>query len=208
MDLLVRRNTLKAGRIMADPVTTQAGRLITDICADDDIASRNAEFAQVYAATFPRIYSYVRSQVSDTSIAQEVVGRIFLKAYRHRVKMPAGDAALIWIFRIAHTILIDYWRVEGRRDAAFIALDELAELPDEHDDPERRYAIKERQALLLRGMQQLSMDDRDLLALKFTAERTNREIAEIMSLTEAAVSMRLLRALRRLKERLVRIGAA
>lgn len=193
---------------MGDPVPTEAGRLLADVCADDEAASRNGEFAQLYATTFPRIYSYVRSQVSDVAIAQEIVGRIFLKAYRHRLKMPPGDGALIWTFRIAHTMLIDYWRVEGRHDAASVGLDELAELADEHDDPEARYASKERRALLVRVMQELRSDDRELLGLKFTAERTNREIADIMNLTEAAVSMRLLRALRRLKERLVRIGAA
>lgn len=193
---------------MADPVTTEAHRLLTDVHGDDDAASRSGEFAQTYAATFPKVYSYVRSQVSDASNAQEIVGRIFLKAYRHRARMPPGDAALIWIFRIAHTMLIDYWRVEGRHSAATISLDELAELPDHQQDPEALYVTKERQALLIRGMQELGVNDRELLALKFTGERTNREIAEIMHITEAAVSMRLLRALRRLKDRLVQMGAA
>jgi RNA polymerase sigma factor (sigma-70 family) len=193
---------------MSGPLTTDAGRLITDACGDDELAARSGEFAQLYATTFPRIYSYVRSQVCDVSVAQEIVGRVFLKAYRHRLKMPPGDGALTWTFRIAHTMLIDYWRVEGRHSAASISLDELGDLRDEHDDPEARYATKERQALLLRGMQELSRDDRELLALKFTAERTNREIAEVLGLTEAAISMRLLRALRRLKQRLAGFGAA
>jgi RNA polymerase sigma factor (sigma-70 family) len=44
--------------------------------------------------------------------------------------------------------------------------------------------------------------DRTLLALKFSARRTNREIAGILSVSEGAVSMRLLRALRRLRDHL------
>jgi RNA polymerase sigma factor (sigma-70 family) len=55
-------------------------------------------------------------------------------------------------------------------------------------------------------LSQLDKDDRTILGLKFTAQQTNREIAAILELSEGAVSMRLLRALRRLRERLSERG--
>ena len=60
--------------------------------------------------------------------------------------------------------------------------------------------------LLLSVMSELDKDDQTVLGLKFTAQQTNREIAAILDLTEGAVSMRLLRALRRLRERLLERG--
>jgi RNA polymerase sigma-70 factor (ECF subfamily) len=59
---------------------------------------------------------------------------------------------------------------------------------------------------MIRVIGTLSDDDRTMLALKFGGHRTNREIAAIMDLSEGAVSMRLLRALRRLRDQLQEMG--
>jgi RNA polymerase sigma-70 factor (ECF subfamily) len=163
-------------------------------------------FEQLYLSAFPKVYAFIRSQVRTVETAQDIVGRIFLKAYQHYPKAPAGAAALVWLFRIAHTVLIDHWRVEGRRDAASISIEDLADIPETGINPEAAYSLKERKGLLLAAMQELSSDDRALLGLKFNAQQTNREIAVILDLAEAAVSMRLLRALRRLRAGLIAKG--
>jgi RNA polymerase sigma-70 factor (ECF subfamily) len=111
-----------------------------------------------------------------------------------------------WIFRVAHTTLIDYWRVEKRRESASLALDEIAELTAESENPEAACERKQRSAHILKVMNGLSDDDQMLLALKFVAQRTNHEIAGILSLSEGAVSMRLFRALRRLRDQLRGMG--
>jgi RNA polymerase sigma-70 factor (ECF subfamily) len=168
----------------------------------------DAEFAQMYAATFPRIYSFVRSQVESVPVAQELVGQVFLKAYRHWPRAPRGDAAVFWLFRIARTTVIDYWRTEGRRDAVNVSFEELDLVSDAGASPETIYSMKERWAVLLRVISLMDDDDRILLGLRFAAERTNREIAAVLSLSEAAVSMRLLRTLRRLRELLMELGVS
>lgn len=193
---------------MSDHVAAHASRLFVEARSKAEASPLDGGFAEFYAAAFPKVYSYIRSQVGNVQTAQEIVGRIFLKAYRHHGKAPSGDASLLWVFRIAHTTLIDYWRVEGRRESACVSIEELADLPGGSGDPEAAYAAKEREALLLRVMSDLDEDGRSVLALKFAAQRTNREIAEILNVTEGAISMRLLRALRRLRERLLELGIA
>lgn len=172
----------------------------------NEALSPGAVFETLYEAAFPRVYAFVRYQVSRTETAQEIVSRVFLKAYRHRHKIPAGDSGTHWVFRIAHTTLIDYWRVEGRRERANVPVQELSDLPATSTTPEADYQRRQEVSALLQVMSDLSYDDRAMLALKFSADRTNRDIASILNLTEAAVSMRLLRALRRLRQRLQSIG--
>ena len=102
--------------------------------------------------------------------------------------------------------MIDHWRVEGRRLAVTISLDELGDISGTTADPEIAALTRERQATLVRLMGGLDQREQSLLALKFAAQRTNREIAAVLSISEGAVSMRLLRALRRLREQLREAG--
>jgi RNA polymerase sigma-70 factor (ECF subfamily) len=191
---------------MSDQVVARAAGICIDSRAPLEVPVLTGGFAEFYAAAFPRVYAFVRSQVGNRDTAQEIVGRTFLKAYRHRDKAPGGDRSIVWVFRIAYTVLIDYRRVEGRRDAVSVSIEELSEFADRIADPEAAYASRERHALLLRMMSELDEDDRTILAFRFAAQRTNREIGEILQISEAAVSMRLLRALRRLRKRLAERG--
>jgi RNA polymerase sigma-70 factor, ECF subfamily len=165
-----------------------------------------ASFEDLYNAAFPKVYGFIRCQVASTETAQELVSRIFLKAYRHRDRMPTDDGAMQWVFRIAHTTLIDYWRVEKRRERASLPLQEIAELPSATRSHDSVYERKQQISDLLQVVGDLGDDDRELLTLKFAGHRTNREIAGILHLSEGAVSMRLLRALRHLRQRLRRMG--
>jgi len=176
--------------------------------ASTDPASRDADFSALYDRVFPQVYAFLRSQAPRPEVAQELTSTVFLKACRHWPHAPRGDAATFWIFKIARTTLIDYWRVEGRRDAANVSLDELSETSDRSADPEAMCAAKERSRALVRVASTLGEADRVLIALKFAGQRSNQQIAGILGISEAAVSMRLGRALRRLRERLKEEGVS
>lgn len=178
----------------------------TAAVAGTDQRAQAPTFEALYATAFSKVYAFIRCQVANTETAQELVSRIFLKAYRHRAKAPVGDAAIPWVFRIAHTTLIDYWRVERPRERASLPIQEIAELPAASIDPEAAYERKRQMIDMLQVVSDLADDDRTMLALKFAADRTNREIAVILNISEGAVSMRLLRSLRRLRQRLESIG--
>jgi len=193
---------------MSDHAIVQRGAVLAHPMDVSQLAALDDRFARLYETAFPRVYAFVRAQVGSIEVAQELVGRIFLKVYRHRAKIPQDDTAIVWAFKIAHTTIIDYRRTEGRHAAVSVSIDELVEIVDPLADPEAVYASKETAALVLRAMGNLDHDDRMLLALKFAGQRTNREIAVIVGLSEGAVSMRLLRTLRRLRDRLREMGLA
>jgi RNA polymerase sigma factor (sigma-70 family) len=185
------------------PAATTAHLPATAPC---DESAADAAFEVMYRRSWRRVYSFVRCQVGDRATAEELAGHAFFKAYRHRHRQPAGLDALLWILRIAHNVVIDHWRVEGRRQGVTISLDELGDIAGTTVDPEIAALTRERQAALVRLMGGLDPREQSLLALKFAAQRTNREIAAVLSLSEGAVSMRLLRALRRLREQLREAG--
>lgn len=193
---------------MAATLTGDAARPFPPVCDLPSDVAVDTGFTALYESKFRHVYSFLRSQIGSTAEAQDLAGRVFLKAYTHWGRAPRGDAATLWLFKIARNTLIDYWRVDRRRDAVRVSLDEIADVPDGAGDPEAMCAAKERKSFLLYAVSLLDEDNRVLLGLKFTAQHTNREIASIFGITDAAVSMRLLRALRHLREQLSRLGVS
>ena len=168
--------------------------------AHAEAADPDAAFEALYQASFARVYALARWQLGDPDAAQDVVSQTFLKAFEHRRRAPSGEGMTLWLFRIARNTVIDYLRVHRRRAGHTTSIDELAEPIDAGDSPEAAAARRERRAQLLRALAELPERDRAVLALKFGAQRTNREICRILDLSEGAVAMRLLRALRRLRQ--------
>ena len=156
----------------------------------------------MYQGAYPKVYGYMRCHVACADIAQELVSRVFFKAYRHWQHAPPEPATMPWLFRIARNTLIDYWRTDKRRATASLPIDEAGTLRAPSRDPEADYQSRQRRSDVTRALAEMPDGDRDLLSLKFIAHRTNREIAVVLEISEAAVSMRLLRALRRMRKRL------
>lgn len=190
---------------MPEQVASHVDRAFAVIGARDAV-KMDGTFVQFYEVAFPRVYAFIRSHVASMQVAQDIAGRVFLKAYQHRAKLPVGEEGMLWAFRVARTTLIDHWRVENRRESVSISLEELADVPTALADPEALYLTKERSARLLRVIGELDEEERLVLTLKFTAQCMNREIGAILGLAPGAVSMRLLRALRRLRARLLELG--
>lgn len=156
----------------------------------------------MYRLAFPKIYAYMRCQVSTADTAQELVSRVFFKAYKHWSSAPTDPATIPWVLRIARNTLIDYWRTDQRRAMASLPIDEVETLRAHSIDPEANCQQRQRRADIIRVLSDLPEAERELLSMKFLAHRTNREIAATLAISEAAVSMRLLRALRRLRKQL------
>jgi RNA polymerase sigma-70 factor (ECF subfamily) len=64
---------------------------------------------------------------------------------------------------------------------------------------ERDYQRKEDAARLYALLSQLSKDDQELIALKYGAELTNRNIAQVLDISESNVGTRLYRLIKKLR---------
>lgn len=188
---------------MIRPVAPVAsGASASPVLSRNATAAHHASFEAMYQTALPKVYGYMRCQVPCADTAQELVSRVFFKVYRHWRNAPAEPAAIQWVFRIARNTLIDYWRTDKRRATANLPIEDVGTLRASSIDPEADYQSRQRRSDVLRALADLPDGDRELLSLKFIAHRTNREIAVVLEISEAAVSMRLLRALRRMRKQL------
>lgn len=87
-------------------------------------------------------------------------------------------------------------------EASSISL--AAQLLGKLTTPSQAFARAEVQVRIQEALNQMDALDREVLALRHYEQLSNREAAQVLGLTEAAASIRFIRALRRLKDLLKR----
>lgn len=136
-----------------------------------------------------RVYGYAAYRIGDGPDAEDVTSETFERALRYRDSYDPrrGDPAS-WLIGIARRCIAD---AAFRRDTP---TDELPErLGDDHEETTlRRLELRS-------AVAELDERDRELVALRFGADLSARQIAELLDLKTNAVEVALHRALRRLR---------
>lgn len=108
-----------------------------------------------------------------------------------------GDASLkTYVLRIAHNVCLR----QVMRDRRW-KVDPIDEISDSAVSAERRAIQREEETRLLAAIRELPVGLRQVLTLALE-ELPQREIAEVLGITENAVAIRMHRARRLLKDRL------
>jgi RNA polymerase sigma-70 factor (ECF subfamily) len=157
--------------------------------------ARDADWDALYADQLPRVYNYFRYRVGDGAVAEDLTSHTFEKAWtaRHRYRRDLA-AFSTWLMTIARNVATDHYR--RRRDHAPL---EAAEHVAAGDDPQQLAERREELERLRLLLGQLPDRDRELVALKYGAELTNRAIAKQLHLTETNVGTLLHRAVQKLR---------
>ena len=160
------------------------------------MAASEPDWDAVYAEQLPRVYNFFRYRCGPGADVEELTARTFEKAWRARRRYRRDLAGFgTWLLSIARNVAVDDFR--ARR--AHLPLEAAAGVPASGPSPEDAAAFKadaERLVALLEG---LSERDRELLALKYGAGMTNREIAAATGLGASNVGTILHRAVQTLR---------
>ncbi len=188
----------RMGEISAALVPGQADAESDEAALVRAARTEPAAFGVLYGRYRARLYWYLRTRAATDEDAADLTQQVFLQAwtalpgYRER-----GLPFAAWLFRIARNAAANAARRRPTVDLATLA----DSLPGgEAGDPEQaalRNEATARLGALLRG---LDADKRELLALRFAAGLTVREIAAVVGGREEAVKKRLSRTIRALKE--------
>lgn len=153
-------------------------------------------FEQLYRDTFPRVYAYVASMLRDRAAAEDVTAQAYERAYRKRSSYrPARGSAEGWLFGIARNAALDELRRGKRRASLEFDAEDLGAVPAEDlaDLSLRRETVRT-------ALATLEPRDRDMVALKFAGGLSNREIADVLSISESNVGTKLHRTIERLRK--------
>jgi RNA polymerase sigma-70 factor (ECF subfamily) len=151
----------------------------------------------VYAEQLPRIYNYFRFRLGGETEAEELTAATFEKAWRARHRYRRDVAAFsTWLLRIARNLAVDHLR--SRR--TLLPIDDALELVGEEDHA-ALLELTSDLARLAKLTVALSERDRELIALKYGASLTNRQIARFCGLSESNVGTIIHRLVQGLRAR-------
>lgn len=161
-----------------------------------------SEFSELYNQYFPKVFAYVYGRVQDKEVSLDIVSDVFEKAYIKKKSLRSADSFGSWLFTIARNEVSSHWRKE--KPAAKAAQEAAWEKEIHHQPrgPEDTLLHKERLSALAQLVKKLPKREQEIIALKFDAELTNREIANVLSTSEVNVRVTIFRALRKLRERM------
>lgn len=160
-------------------------------------------FGELYERYMPKMYSYIFYRTSNQHDAEDLTARVFFRAMSHIGSyVDKGLPFQAWLYRIAHNLVANWHRDQGRRK--IIALDDYVGHSLKSESPDRLAEELEEREQLMEAIQGLPEDRQQLLLLKFIDQLSNAEIGQIMSRTEGAIKSLYHRTLLSLRDELQR----
>ncbi len=160
-----------------------------------DRTVEEVDWQAVYTDCLPRVFHFFCYKIGNAQVAEELTSITFEKAWAGRggFRKERGQASA-WLLGIARNVAGDYFRKPSRE----VPLEEVPGLraaSSLDEDLQRRLDFQSISALLAR----LPGRERELIALKYGADLTNREIARLTGLSESNVGTILHRVVVKLR---------
>lgn len=159
------------------------------------------ELVTVYRGTVEPLYAFVsRRAGNDHELAEDTVQETYMRALAHWRKKDMPDVPLAWLKTVARNLLISHYRKVNP-----LSFDESKmDIRSDNLDIEKR----ETASLIYFCLSHLKKKESNLIEAFYFDDKSVREIAEELGLSERAVEGRLRRARQRLKKYLHRFAPA
>jgi len=155
---------------------------------------REKTFLEAYEAHADAIFRFCFYKTSNRELAKDLTQEVFLKAWSYAQKGGDIREYKAFLYRLAGNLVIDWYR---KRKAE--SLDSMLE--DGFDPPTpQRSELHTELDWALSTLHKLRPEDQELIIWRYIEDRSPGEIAELLHENENTVSVRLHRAVGRLKK--------
>jgi len=154
-------------------------------------------FAELYEANFELVYAYIVRRVRDRGEAEDLTSDVFHRALASLPRFEwRGVPFAAWLVKISANVVADRLKRSAQQHESH----NLESNVDHQVD--RSLEEVEYRAQLFRLVDQLPVDQRRVLLLRFAEEKSIREIAQELGRTEGAVKQLQFRGLQNLRARM------
>lgn len=146
------------------------------------------DVAVCFEAHRARVYGWAHAMCGRHADALDVVQDVFLRMLKRPPELSSASAAIGWLRRVTARVVIDRWRAESVRAAAYRGYVPPAGVAE---TPEARELVEQVKA----AIQTLSEQQRLVLMAKVYDRVTFRQIADELGIAVPTVKTHYLRAL-------------
>ena len=172
--------------------------------SDEELVSSYVEtrqndfFEQLYDRYCHKVHRKCLSFTKDEDQAEDLTQDIFLKLVTKLDSFKYQARFSTWLYSITYNYCADQTRIRNRRDELPVGDDWELFGPAEEENPAEQ--LEQSAQYLKQAMELLSLEERQLLLMKYQQEVSIKELASQNDLTESAVKMRLKRSRDRLRD--------
>jgi RNA polymerase sigma-70 factor, ECF subfamily len=157
------------------------------------------DFKRLYAVAAKRLYNFILWTTGNRAACDDILQNVFFKVWRCE-KAPADEnGCMAWLYAIARNACIDYFRSVRKfteYNDAIATGEEAGDCPDRVDDGK----------LAWHEAAQLPETERSIVYLHCKMGYSYGEIGRMMELTENNVRVKAFRALKKLRDILIKKG--
>ena len=147
-----------------------------------------------YDAHADAIFRHCYFKTGERELAQDMTQDVFLKAWSYLQQKHQILNMRAFLYRLADNLVIDWYRKRKSQ-----SLDVLLDAGFEPVETDTKIEEQAEVAHAFAKLRELDADDQKLLTLRFVEDFSPGEIAEILNESENTVSVRIHRAVKRLR---------
>jgi RNA polymerase sigma-70 factor, ECF subfamily len=154
-----------------------------------------AAFSALYHSYVTPVYRYLYSRTGNVAEAEDLTTLVFISALENLQRYQEQGNFKAWLFTLARNKLTDSYRHERWH----LPLEEWASAFGSNGNNPEQVVLKMETMDQLRGLfVELKPEQQELLHLRFAAQLSFAQIAQVVGRSEAAVKMAVYRILQRL----------
>ena len=155
-------------------------------------------FGQFYDLYVTRIYRFIFFKINSVAYAQDITSEVFLKLWQYIREGRDIKNLNALTYMIARNMVIDFYRQNSKIE------DPISEdhnnIADDQKDLLRQQIMDSELSDVLKGIENLKDEYKEVIILKYLDELSHSEIAEVLNKSNGSVRVLLYRAIKALKE--------
>lgn len=137
---------------------------------------------ELYKENAKIVYHFLLSKCRDEQLAEDLTQETFLKAYQSLERYDGSCKLAVWLCSIAKHLLYQYWQ-KNQHEIPMEWQEEQKEV-EPSIDTEHQVMMKLELLEVLKDMQKLPAQMREVIYLRVSGELSFKEIGEIMGRSE------------------------
>ncbi len=166
----------------------------------ESTAAPSGELERIFQRHHSRVFGTAYRVTGSAQDAEDCLQTVFLRLLRRRGSLDLSPSPGSYLHRAAVNAALDLMRARSRSRS--IPLDDLDVPPMDgvEANPDRRQQDRELRRGLRQAILQLSPKSAAIFSMRFLDDTPNREIAEALNMSQAAVGVALHRARNQVKK--------